>query len=68
MAKDQRRSLAGDIPGDIAPAGKANILAESEHGENMAESEELGSSPTFGLEGVAFGWAAVEKVHGGGRC
>jgi hypothetical protein len=68
VAKDQRRSLAGDTPGRIAPVGKANILVESEHEENMAEWEELGSSPTFGQEGVAFGSVVVEKVHGAGRC
>jgi hypothetical protein len=35
----------------------------------MAELEGLGSSPTFGREGVVFGSAVVvEKVHEGGRC
>lgn len=68
VAKDQRRSLAGDTPGGIAPEGKANILVESAHEENMAELEELGNSPTFGQEGVVFGSVEVEKVHGDGRC
>jgi hypothetical protein len=68
VARDQRRSLAGDTPGRIALVGKANILVESEHEENMAELEEVGNSPTFGQEGAVFGQVAVEKVHGGGRC
>ena len=68
MAKDQRRSLAEGTPAGIGPVGKANILVESEHEENMAELEGPGSSPIFGLEGVVFGSVVVEKVHGGGRC
>lgn len=66
-ATDQRRSLAGDMPG-IVPVRKVDILVEEEHEENMAESEGPGNSPTFGQEEVAFGSAAVEKVHGDGRC
>lgn len=68
VAKDQRRSPAEDTLWGIAPVDKANNLAGLEHEENMAESEELGSSPTFGREGVVFGSVAVEKARGGGRC
>lgn len=65
-AKDQRMSLAEDTL-RIVPVNMMDILAEWEHGESMAELEELGSSPTFGQEGVAFGSAVAGKAHGAGH-
>jgi hypothetical protein len=66
VAKDQRRSLAEDTP-HIVLVHKVDILAEWDHEENMAESAGLDNSPTFGREGVAFGWAVAAKVHEGGH-
>lgn len=68
VVKDQRRSPAEDTLWGIALVDKANNPEESEHEENMAELEELGSSPTFDREGVVSDSVAMERAHEGGRC